>query len=128
MKRGEAGRRAQQASAAERHQRIAELTRQGLSAPQIAEMLGVTPRTVVRGRKATGTLVGPAPQEFWLTAEQIDRAEQLLDDGCSLVEVARTIGCTWTSVWKRWQHRGWTKQQAGEYAALIRDMKRNGLV
>lgn len=128
MTRGAAGRHRIAEQVAERYERIAELTRQGLSARQIAEKLGTTRRTVERGRKATNTSVGPAPQEFWLTPGQITRAEQLIADGASLEEVARTIGCHPTSVYKRWGEHAWSRRQVAEHASLVRDMRRRGLI
>jgi len=94
---------------------VAKLTRQGWSAQQIADHLNVTTRTVTRSRKRSG-VDKPPPQ--WMTAEEIARAEQMLDDGASLTEVARTLDRHPVSIWKRFPGRGWTDEQTGQYNAL----------
>lgn len=98
-------------------ERVMRLTRQGMSIPQIAEILGCAERTVSRARKRVG-VARPPHQRF--TPEQVAIAEQLFDDGCSCAEVARTIDRLDVSVWKRWRHRSWTPQQVAEFAAFCR--------
>ena len=103
----------------ERDERIATLTRQGMSAPQIAVRVGVTPRTVQRARARTGTA---RPYGHRMTPEQITRAGELLADGCSFKEVGDSLGfCGWT-IARHFPGRGWTESQAGKFAADIRRM------
>ncbi|UXA19498.1 helix-turn-helix domain-containing protein [Mycobacterium sp. SMC-4] len=100
-----------------RRERIVELTRNGCSAREIASILGITRRTVVRVREATGTSqpVAGVP----LTADQVRQAERLLDDGCSISEAARTIGCSYHTLHRRFPDRVWTREQCVEHAAML---------
>lgn len=103
----------------DRDARIATLTRQGMSAAQIAVRVGVTKRTVCRARRRTGTSLGEA--QVPMSPEETRRVESLLDDGCSLAEALRTIGRAGTgSIRRRFAGRAWTKQQIAAHAALIR--------
>lgn len=106
---------------AERNERIARMTQQGMSAKQIGIELRITARTVVRVRRAQGVAL-PAPKP--LTAEEIRRANELLDDGYSLNEVARTIGRCIDSVRHHFPGRGWSRRECSEYASLVRDSQR----
>lgn len=72
----------------ERDERIAELTRSGHTAAEIAARLNITARTVVRARIRTGT-ARRSPARF--TEAEIRLAEQLLADGASFSEVGRTL-------------------------------------
>lgn len=107
---------------AQRRIQIVTLTKQGRTAREIADQLGVTPRTVVRHRKAAG-ISKPGPREF--TARETLRAIELLDDGASYSEVARTLGRGYKAV--RNNAPGyplWDKQKAAETASLARTMRR----
>lgn len=106
----------------ERRQRVAELTRAGLSAQQIAAQLRTTSRTVCRDRSALGIA---QPRPVRLTAEQLRRATEMLDDGASASEVARTIGCSQSAVINRFPGRGWTPEQISAHGVLCRQMQRH---
>ncbi|MGQ9348911.1 helix-turn-helix domain-containing protein [Mycolicibacterium gilvum] len=109
-----------QALIQERCERVAAMTRAGYTASQIAVILRITERTVQRYRVRTGCSQ-PAPLP--LTPEEITRAEELLEDGCSLSEVARTIGRSHDAVVRRFQGRGWTRQQRAEFLHMVRRMR-----
>lgn len=70
-------------------ERIAELTRQGLSARQIADRVGMTTRTVCRARRRMGLSKPIAPR---MSPAELTLAQSLLDDGASIEETARTLG------------------------------------
>lgn len=106
----------QRAVSAKRREQVVELTRAGLSAPQIADRLGIATRTVQRHRVAAGIAQPPARH---LTPAQIHRARQLLDDGASYKEVARTIGCANKSVRYRFPGRGWTLAECGRWGRFL---------
>lgn len=106
----------QLAIAAQCRELVTELTRAGLSAPQIAERLGIATRTVQRHRVAAGIAQPPARH---LSPEEIDRARQLIDDGASYKEVARTIGCANVTVAKRFPGRGWTLAECGRWGRFL---------
>jgi AraC-like DNA-binding protein len=99
-------------------ERIADLTCEGWTAPQIASEIGVHPRTVTRVRRRTG-VGGPVPVPF--TADELELAEAMLADGASIAEVARTLRGTNTgALGRRFKGRGWTREQCAEYRALLR--------
>lgn len=102
---------------AERRQRVAAMTRQGMSAAIIAEALRTTQRTVCRDRSALG-IAGPAPRP--LTDEELRTAQALLEDGASYSEVARTLGRADTTIAHRFPGYGWTPTQGAQWALWIR--------
>lgn len=53
------------------------------------------------------------PPETW------ERAEQMLDDGCSASEVSRTLGPKVSSILARFPGRGWTPQQSNEHRRAL---------
>ncbi|ANA86911.1 helix-turn-helix DNA binding protein [Gordonia phage Utz] len=97
---------------ARRREAIAELTRAGLSAPEIAIRLNVTARTVVRHRALAGVSKPTHPR---LTEEQLATARRLIDEGAPYKEIARTIGCHECTVAQRFPGRGWTRKQIDEW-------------
>ena len=80
----------------------------------------------------------PHPRTSLLSAEVLARAAQLLDDGCSYAEVARTVGVSKSTLTGRLPGRGMTRediivwqqfwrriwQQNPDQARLVRDMNR----
>lgn len=88
------------------------LTKRGWSIPRIANHLGISERTVQRTRAKAGLC---RPPNTPITVEQIARAGNLLDDGASYSEVARTIGCCWETVAKYWPGRSWSQRQVLEF-------------
>ncbi len=101
----------------ERTRRIAALTREGKSQEDIAAILGVTRRTVLRHRVRAGIA---QPRPVPLTADQWERARRVIDDGGSFAEAARTAGCNLTVLHRRWPGQGWTNAQATAHAFLVR--------
>jgi transposase-like protein len=55
-----------------------------------------------------------------MSQEDIARMEQLLDDGASYAEVARTIGCSARAVARYFPNRGWTEDQTVEFMTMMR--------
>lgn len=102
-------------------ERIEMLTRAGWSASKIAAEIGCAKRSVQRIRKRLG--LGQLPPR-WLTSDEIQQAEQLLADGCSIHEIERTLGRTRGSLHPRFAGRGWSQDQisamAGTFAAIGR--------
>lgn len=91
-----------------RDERIAELTRRGYTAAQIAGLVGVTPRSVTRARRRTGI---SRPVGRRATPGEKQRAADMLADGASYCEVARTLGrslrvvTAWHPHASMWDHR-----------------------
>lgn len=95
-------------------QRILELNRAGWSDERIAVQLGICSRTVLRARHRNGIRFEPKV----LTAEELRRAEQMLDDGASYGELARTLGFTPAAFQRRFPGRSqWTRGGAGRQLA-----------
>lgn len=99
------------------HDQFAVLERSGLSAREIAQVCGVSSRTVVRWRHATGQSHRPPTTPF--PQAQLEVAHQLLEDGASISEAARSIGCSNKTLSKRWPQYAWSQTQSGRFAAMI---------
>jgi len=98
--------------------RWARLTREGRSATDIAFILGIAVRSVVRNRALAGLTADyvrpPAPSE-----DQLLAAKVLLADGASYPEVARILGFSASTWRKHLPGFAWTKSQAGVHAKAI---------
>lgn len=101
-------------------EQIIQLTRTGLSASQIAALLNLTYRQIRHARKRLGITQPPIPP---LSDEELAHASQLLDDGCSYMEVARTLGRSEYAVRHRFPGRGWSGQERMEWARMHRNPK-----
>ena len=101
-----------------RRERVAQLTRRGRSASDIAFIVGISPRSVTRNRALAGLTADyvrpPAPNE-----DQLLSAKVLLADGASYPEVARTLGFTATTWRKRLPGFEWTTSEAGAHAKAM---------
>ena len=104
-----------------RRERIAELTRQGCSAPLIAEILGITTRTVQRARKRAGI---SQPRPPFTSPEERARMGELIREGVSYKEVARTLGRNEMTIARHYPGFAWTPQQVAEAGVLSRRMAR----
>lgn len=101
----------------ERRERVVELTRLGHSASEISVRLGITKRQVARIRTAEGIAQAKAAP---LTADEIRIAAELLDDGCSYSEVARTVGRSPRAISGHFPGRGWPVGEGGRLGAFNR--------
>lgn len=100
--------------------KVAEMTRRGYTAREIAQALGVTMRTVTRSRRRTGVSTSP---RYWMTDDEIAAARTLLEDGCSFAETARTLGRGASTIAAHFPGRGWTQDQVVEYATWRRETR-----
>lgn len=105
---------------ARRDARIAELTGAHRSAREIAELVGVSTRTVVRARGRVG-IRKPHHGANRMTADELHRAALMLDDGASYGEVARTLGRSVDTIAKHLPGRSIWKPGSGRE---ILDMRR----
>jgi hypothetical protein len=103
-----------------RRAEVVRLTALGFSAAQIAVWLGISARHVQRCRAAAGIT---QPCATPLTADEIARAEQMLDDGASLKEVARTLGRCREAIERRFPGRAWTPTQVAEWRHMKRALE-----
>lgn len=106
------------AAVSARRARIEQLTREGYSASEIAAFLGVTKRTVVRIRRKLGITKPPAGLP--LSAEELRIAAEMLADGCSYTETARTLGRGVHTMIRRFPGYGWDRQQSAAYSVAVR--------
>lgn len=105
----------------ERDEKIAQLTRQNYTAPQIAVVVGVTVRSVVRARARLGLTKAVAPR---LSAAERVVIQRLIDDGASYYEIARTTGRHVETIKKYWPGRGWTREQITAASVMSRQLAR----
>jgi transposase len=91
-------------------------TRLGLSANEIAIHLGVARDTVVGYRRDGGVSQTLKPR--W-SAEEVEQARRLLEDGASYVDVAETLGRSTTYIRHKLPGYGWSAQQAGQMGYLV---------
>lgn len=110
----------QHIGAPDRHARIVELSKQGLTVQTIADKLRLTSGTVQKVRSAHG-LSRPA---FKATEEEKLRAKTMLHDGASYHEVARTLGRASSTI--AYWHPGFqfTGAQTGQASAMARKLNR----
>lgn len=98
---------------------IAELTRKGQSASQIARRLGIAERTVQRARIRTGTSRTPHRNSGRrYSPEFLAVAEKRLDEGWPIREIARTYGVNEKHLSRHFPGRGWTIEQAAQQAVV----------
>lgn len=125
------GRSVMIANGDDRRSRVVELSRQGMSAGAIADILGITPRSVCRARARAGI---SKPRSRLGTEDDKLRAKEMLVDGASYEEVGRTLGFAAGTI-QKW-HRGftYTPSQVAHAAVMSRKMReldkrtKNGLV
>lgn len=106
---------------ADRRAEIVKLTRLGLSARDIAVNLGITKRSVYRGRTFSGVA---QPKHPLMTQSEKCTAQTMLDDGASYGEAGRTIGRAAATIKKHLPGYTFDKQQSAEASALGRAMAR----
>lgn len=98
-----------------RQAEVIKLARQGVTTANIVKAVrGVTATQVRRWRKEAG--IASVEARPPLTAEQIERARQLMSDGASRAEAARSVGGTPDQL----RHAlpdlgGWTREQQTEF-------------
>ena len=107
---------------AERADRISALIASGWSDARIARELDISTRTVIRYKHRLGSAVRSQKR---LTAEEIEQARRLLEDGCSYGEVARTIGFSYQAIKRKLPGFSLDPSEAGRIASMTK--KFNGL-
>lgn len=95
---------------------LRQMHNEGMTTAQIAVRLKVNPRTISRWRVAMGIAKPPAVR---LTAEEKRHALDLLTDGASYNEVARTIGRCAPTIARHFPGYGWTRLEGSQFGALI---------
>lgn len=103
-----------------RWEQVVFLTRRGLTAPVIAERLGVSTATVYRVRRLRDVHTMRQQRMRRFTAEEDALCRRMLEDGASYSEVARTVGRHREVINRRYPGLGWTRQQCGEWTTMIR--------
>jgi IS30 family transposase len=105
-----------------RRKMVAEMSRDGWSPTRMAQHLEVSKRTISRDlSKLRGSRRIKAP---CFSDDEYHWAETLLEDGCSLEDVARTLHRAPCTIIKRFKGRGWTVNEVSAYNAMRRWEKR----
>jgi len=106
-------------------EKLIELTKWGVTAPVIAERLGISVRTVHRRRTQLGygLGVGQPPIHERILVE----AAKLIADGASHQEVARTLGIHRKTVAKYFPGTGWGPKEMSAHMSAVHIAKRLGL-
>lgn len=104
-------------------ERFLDLQRQGCSASVMADRLGVTPRTIQRHRVRLG-VAQEASHNGPISPQLKARIKEMLDDGASISEVSRTLGCTHETIKRHFPDAGWDPRTVGEYARMMRTLKK----
>lgn len=79
---------------------VGRLTESGYFARQIADELGISPRSVTRIRASLG-ISQPLARRF--SEEEHQQVLDMLEDGVSLPEIGRTIGRSSDVLWRRYK-------------------------
>lgn len=106
-----------------RAERVAALTRAGHSAADIAFILGMSRRTVERTRARLGIRLGGQCKPR-ISDQVLAVAEQMLIDGASVKETARSLGVSYSSIHKWLPGYAWTPTQIGQHAVMVQRMSR----
>lgn len=101
--------------------RYAEIHDPDLTVQDAAKRLGVTPRSIQRARAALG-ISRPNPRARPISPELHARIGQMVEDGCSIREIERTLGTTWQTVTRYYPGSAWSWQDVGRYAATVRKL------
>lgn len=105
---------------------VSELTQRGYSLTQISNKLDISPRTVLRYRRKAGFGNPCPPRPF--SPEEVARVEELLEDGCSFSECARTVGRDVKTLGVRFRGKSkWDAHSAGAWRGWQKQfIKRHG--
>lgn len=95
---------------------IESLVKDGLTATQIALRLGERRATI----SAIIGKLGLAKPARRFTDIEIDMMFEMLEDGASYREVARTLNTRTATVMSKFPGYGWTPQQSGEFGMMMR--------
>lgn len=82
----------------------------------ISRKLGVSKDTVTRVRKSLGIEPGRTPR--YMTPERLERMAEMLNDGASFAEVARTLKVSPATLRKYFPGMAWGRAQMDEYASM----------
>jgi len=99
-------------------ERVKALTAEGKSAREIAALVHTTHRTVVRYRERL-KISQPHQGHHRMTEDDLARALEMFDDGCSATEIARTLGFAPSTIIKHFPGRQWTHRQCGEWSQVV---------
>lgn len=84
--------------------------------------LGISDRTVLRYRKMLGMPIAPSAVPY--PQEVRDKALEMLKEGMSGREVAKTLGLSETRIGRWFPEYMWTTQQSIEYANMVKRLNR----
>lgn len=97
------------------------LHNEGRSITQLADRFKITPRHANRVRRELGVAQHRPEATRRMDTEWVAKVNQYLDDGLSIKEVARTLGCNEKTVAWHFPGRGWDRTTIATYGKAVRD-------
>lgn len=101
------------------YKKIVTLLRERVPAMEISRRLGVNRGTVTRIRKSEG--IPSYRQKRVVSAERLERAARLLNDGASYAEVSRTLSMSTGTLRKYFPGMAWGRAQIDEYLSMVQE-------
>jgi len=87
----------------------------------IAKIVGVTEDTVSKWfHDGNAPFSHPPVRQKKITQGQLNKAEELLNDGASLRETGRTLGISYSTVAQYFPGRGWSQDEIIDFATTMR--------
>lgn len=107
----------------ERYERIVALSIKGYRVSEIVRIMdGISVRMVHRARRRYKVVTASTPRQ--LTLEEIQIADDMLDNGASIAEVARTLGHPPRSLNGRFRGRSeWTPSKAQYHRRMVEKLE-----
>lgn len=103
---------------------LVELFKGGRTIPQVAEIVGRSPRTVERMRLRYG-LSKPSPKcGKRYTKEELAGFQAMIDEGMSFDEIAKTTGVNWATLNRWFRGQAWPPEKVSQYGNAIRRIKK----
>jgi DNA-binding CsgD family transcriptional regulator len=101
-----------------RREKVKELVDLGYNSNRIGRILGISQRIIQLDRKALG-IPATVGRPKW-DEELISKANQMLEDGASYAETARTLGVSADVLRTKIPGKGWSLAQVWEYNSMMK--------
>src|SRR5690349_16783393 len=105
-----------------RRQRVIFLLKSGLTVGRVSQDTGMSEARIYSIRREVFGKRHRTPRRF--TEAECAQIESLLDAGCSIAEVARTVDRRPDLLARLYPGRGWTREQVAEHNSLLREIHR----
>jgi DNA-binding NarL/FixJ family response regulator len=101
-----------------------ELEGKGWTASRIADVLGVSTRTVYRLRRKHGFARTEPATHYPVTGERLAAASRMISEGVSHCEIARTLGMQTATLRRHFPGTGWSHEVTNDYINSVRRANR----